>query len=195
MGCAPDAESWLIWKDPDAGKDWEQEERGTTEDEMVGWHHRHNGPGFGWTLGVGDGQGGLACCSSWGRKELDTTERLNWTELNWTDRWMEDLAKVLLSGKWAVLLGGDLGAESVGGIRHEKSWGAEKKDWEKEELSVSWVTSDTLPEDREILTFSSTLHCLFSPCPLHPSEKSLLNFIFYHISFFKKLKRSWFIIF
>ena len=77
----PDAKSWLIWKDPDAGKDWGQEEKGTTEDDMVGWHHWHNGHGFRWTLGVGEGQGGLACCSSWGRKELDTTERLNWTEL------------------------------------------------------------------------------------------------------------------
>ena len=76
----PDAKRWLIGKDPDAGKDWGQEEKGTTEDEMVGWHHLHNGHGFGWTLGVGDGQGGLACCSSWGRKESDTIERLNWTE-------------------------------------------------------------------------------------------------------------------
>ena len=79
---SPDAKSWLIWKDPDAGKDWGQEEKGTTEDEMVGWHHRLNGHGFGWTLGVGDGQGGLACCDSWGHKESDMTERLNWTELN-----------------------------------------------------------------------------------------------------------------
>ena len=78
----PDAKSWLIWKDPDAGNDWEQEENGTTEDEMIGWHHWLNGHGFGWTQGVGDGQGGLACCGSWGLKELDTTERLNWTELN-----------------------------------------------------------------------------------------------------------------
>ena len=77
----PDVESWLIWKAPDAGKDWGQEEKGTTEDEMVGWHHQHNGHGFGWTLGVGDGQGGLAYCGSWGRKELDRTEWLNWTEL------------------------------------------------------------------------------------------------------------------
>ena len=76
-----DAESWLIWKDPDAGKDWGQEEMGKTEDEMVGWHHRLNGHGFGWTPGVGDGQGGLACCSSWGHKESDTTEQLNWTEI------------------------------------------------------------------------------------------------------------------
>ena len=74
----PDAKSWLIWKDPDAGKDWGQEEKGKTEDEMVRWHHRHNGHRFGWTLGVGDGQGGLVCWDSWGRKELDMTEWLNW---------------------------------------------------------------------------------------------------------------------
>ena len=76
----PDEKRWLIWKDPDAGKDWEQEEKGMTEDEMIEWYHWHNGHGFGWTPGVGDGQGGLACCDSWGRKELDMTEQLNWTE-------------------------------------------------------------------------------------------------------------------
>ena len=75
----PDANSWLIWKDPDAGKDWGQE-KGMTEDEMVGWYHWLNGHGFGWTPAVGDGQGGLVCCSSWGCKESDTTEQLNWTE-------------------------------------------------------------------------------------------------------------------
>ena len=81
----PDAKSWLIGKDPDAGKDWGQEEKETTEDEMIGWHHQLNGHGFGWTLGVGDGQGGLVCCGSWGLKESDTTERLNWTKNNkWT---------------------------------------------------------------------------------------------------------------
>ena len=73
----PDVKSWLIWKEPDAGKDWGQEEKGTTEDEMVGWHHWHNGHGFGWSPRVGDGQGGLACCGSWGHKESDTTEQLN----------------------------------------------------------------------------------------------------------------------
>ena len=76
----PHTKSWLIGKDPDAGKDWGLEEKGTTEDEMVGWHHRLDGHGFGWTPGVGDGQGGPACCGSWDRKESDTTERLNWTE-------------------------------------------------------------------------------------------------------------------
>ena len=76
----PDAKSWLIGNDPDAGKDWGQEEKGTTEDEMVAWHHRLNGSGLGWTPGIGDGQGGLACYSSWGHKESDMTEQLNWTE-------------------------------------------------------------------------------------------------------------------
>ena len=79
----PDAKNWLIGKYPDAGKDWRQEEKGTTEDEMVGWHHWLNGHEFEPALGVGDGQGGVACCSPWGHKELDTIERLNWTELNW----------------------------------------------------------------------------------------------------------------
>ena len=67
----------------DAGRDWGQEEKGTTEDEMAGWHHWLDGRESEWTLGVGDGQGGLECCDSWGRKESDTTEQLNWTELNW----------------------------------------------------------------------------------------------------------------
>ena len=79
----PDAETWLICKDPDAGKDWGQEEKEITEDELVGWHHRHNGHGCGWTPGIGDGQGGLACCISWDHKELERTERLNWIELNY----------------------------------------------------------------------------------------------------------------
>ena len=77
----PHAKSWLIGKDSDAGKDWGEVEKGTmTEDEMVGWHLRLNGHGFGWTLGVGHGQGGMACCSSRGRKESDMTEQLNWTD-------------------------------------------------------------------------------------------------------------------
>ena len=74
----PDAKNWLIWKDPDAEKDWRQEEKGMTEDEMVGWYHRLNGHEFEQALGVSDGQGGLTCCSPWGCKESDTTEWLNW---------------------------------------------------------------------------------------------------------------------
>ena len=73
----PDMKSWFIRKDPNAGKDWRQEEKGTTEDEMVGWHHQLNGHEFEQALGVGDGQGSLACCSPWGHKESDMTERLN----------------------------------------------------------------------------------------------------------------------
>ena len=73
----PDAKSWLIGNDPDAGKDWGQEEKGATKDEMVGWHHRLNGHEFEETLGNSEGHGSLACCSLWGRKELDMTERLN----------------------------------------------------------------------------------------------------------------------
>ena len=80
----PDVKNWLIGKDPDAGKDWGQEEKGMTEDEIVGWHHRLDGHEFGQALGAGDGQGGLAGCSPWGGKELDMTERLNWAELTET---------------------------------------------------------------------------------------------------------------
>ena len=76
----PDAKSQLIWKDPEAGKDWKQEEKGAAEDEMVGWHHWLNGHEFEQTPGDSEGQGSLACCSPWGRKELDMTEWLNW---NW----------------------------------------------------------------------------------------------------------------
>jgi len=74
-----DVKNWLIGKDPDAGEDWSQEEKGTTEDEMVGWHHWLDGHELEQTLRVGDGQGSLACYGPWGCKELDTTERLNWT--------------------------------------------------------------------------------------------------------------------
>ena len=73
----PDAKNWLIGKDPDAGKDWRWEEKGTTENEMVGWHHWINGHEFEQALGDGEGQGSLACCRPWGHKELDTTEQLN----------------------------------------------------------------------------------------------------------------------
>ena len=78
----PHVKSQLIGKDPDAGKDWRWEEKGMTEEEMVGWHHQLNGHEFEQTPGVGDGQGGLACWSPWGCKESDTAERLNWPELN-----------------------------------------------------------------------------------------------------------------
>ena len=77
----PHVKSWLIGKDSDAGRDWGQEEKGTTENKMAGWHHWLDGRESEWTLGLGDGQGGLACWDSWGRKESDTTERLIWSDL------------------------------------------------------------------------------------------------------------------
>ena len=77
----PDAQNWLTGKDPDVGKDWRQEEKGTSGDEMVGWHHQHDEYEFKQALEVGDGQGSLVCCSPWSRKESDTTEKLNWTEI------------------------------------------------------------------------------------------------------------------
>ena len=95
----PDTKSWLIGKDPCAGKDWGQEEKGTTEDEMAGWHHRLKGHGFGWIPGVGDGQEGLAFCDSWGRKELDITEWLNWTELNTYTKSRRMVLKNLFAGQ------------------------------------------------------------------------------------------------
>ena len=78
----PHAKSWLIGKDSDPRRDWRQEEKGTGEDEMAGWHHWLYGRESEWTPGVGDGQRGLACCNSWGRKESDTTEWLNWTDIH-----------------------------------------------------------------------------------------------------------------
>ena len=77
---SPDVKNWIIWKDPDAGKDWGQEEKGMAEDEMVGWHHWLKGHEFDQVLGVGDGKGSLVFCSPWGCKESATTERLNWSD-------------------------------------------------------------------------------------------------------------------
>ena len=88
----PDVKSWLIWKDPDAGEDRGQEEKGTTEDEMVEWHHWLNGHGFGWTPGAGDGQGGLACYISWSHKESDMTD--------WTEHGIWDLSSLTRDWAW-----------------------------------------------------------------------------------------------
>ena len=78
----PDMKNWFTGKDPDAGKDWRQEEKGKIEDETIGWHHWLDGHEFEQAPGVGDGQGSLMCCSPWGHKELYTTEWLHWTEKN-----------------------------------------------------------------------------------------------------------------
>ena len=84
----PNVKNWVTGKDPDVGKDWRWEKKGTTEDEMVGWHHQSDGHEFEQAPGVGDGQGSLACCSPWGCKELDTTERLKWTDLTFYYCWI-----------------------------------------------------------------------------------------------------------
>ena len=95
----PDMKSQLIGKDPDTGKDWGQEEKGVTEDEMVEWHHWLNGHEFEQTPGNSEGQGSLACCSSWGCKESDMTEQLNWTdEVNLLDIWL-----ILCFSAWKAL--------------------------------------------------------------------------------------------
>ena len=90
----PHAKGWLIGKDSDAGRDWGQEEKGTTEDEIAGWHHGLDGRESDWTQGAGDGQRGLACCNSWSRKESDTTERPNWTEPYILSCWETSITKV-----------------------------------------------------------------------------------------------------
>ena len=106
----PDAKSWLIGKDSDAGKDWRREEKGMTEDEMAGWHHWLDGYEFEWTLGVGDGQEGLVCCGSWGHQESDTTEQLNWRTDEtgkyfkyFLDSYMPNFFKVAIFSSYQIL--------------------------------------------------------------------------------------------
>ena len=101
----PDAKNWLIGKDPDAGKDWRQEKKGTTKDEMVEWHHWLDGHEFEQAPGIGDGQGSLACCSPWGRKELDTTERLNWGSQNIVfQSYLDEIFTSLFPSEWLLLI-------------------------------------------------------------------------------------------
>ena len=94
----PHAKSWLIGKDSDAGRDWGQEEKGITENEMAGWHHWLDGHESEWTPGVGDGQGDLACCDSSGCKESDTTERLIWSDLRFVTVFLSWSNHLLISG-------------------------------------------------------------------------------------------------
>ena len=115
----PDAKNWLVWKDPDAGKDWRWEEKGITEDKMVGWHHQLNGYEFEYTPRVGDGQGGLACCSSWGCKELDMTEWLS-RLIDWLTDADNSLEKSLMLEKIE---------DRRRGIRRWDDWMASRMQW------------------------------------------------------------------
>ena len=139
--------NWLIRKDPDAGRDWGQEEKGMAETEMAGWHHWLNGRESEWTPGVGDGQGGLACCDSWGHKESDINERLNWTELNWYGQLIYDKEIQPIHSKgdqsWVFFGRNDAKAETpVLWPLHAKSWVIGKdseagRDWEQEEKGTT----------------------------------------------------------
>ena len=135
----------------DAGRDWGQEKKGTTEDEMAGWHHWLDGRESEWTPGVGDGQGGLVCCDSWGPKELDTTDRLNWTELI-----RQDTIKVLdeNTGKTfsdinctTVFLGWSLKAIEIKGKINK--WSLVKLNIEKKIIKKKW--KDNLWNGRKYL--------------------------------------------
>ena len=116
----PHAKSWLIGKDSDAGRDWGQEEKGTTEDEMAGWHSWLDGREFEWTLGHGDGQGGLACCDSWGCKELDTTEQLIWSERLNLEKAMAPHSSTLA---WKIPWTEEHGRlQSMGSLKVRRNW-------------------------------------------------------------------------
>ena len=119
-----DAKSWLIWKDPNARKDWGQKEKGTPEHEMLGWHHRLNGHGFGQTLAVSDGQGSLVCCGSWGRKESDMTDQLNWTE---AERMV--LPNKCHTQNWGLFHSADQASSSRGHIHAEKRRPCHSESW------------------------------------------------------------------
>ena len=162
--------SWLIGKDSDAGRDWGPEEKGTTEDEMDGWHHWLDGRESEWTPGVGGGQGGLECCNSWGHKESDTTERLIWSDLS-----------VLFIGSQRV--------------RH--AWATEKKFLLISDIECFFIYllstcisplrniySDLLPifklELNDLFLFASNCISLLSILDIHPLSDELFANIFSH---------------
>ena len=150
-----DAKSWLIGKDPDAGKDWRQEKKEITEDEMVGWHDWLDGHGFGWTQGFGDGHEDLVCCGSWGCKESDMTERLNWTGykeksicISWLKNKNNDVCSLFLAVPHTEcgILGLRLGIEPT--IAALDMWSLKH-----------WITGQVL-----IMIFSSSLSCFVCLC-------------------------------
>ena len=118
----PDVKSWFIWKDPDAGKDWRHEEKGMTEDEMVGWHHWLSGHEFEWTPGVVDGQGVLVCCSPWGHKDSDMAEWLNWTEVSVDTLFADCLSLWTSSDLKKFCMYGNVGALALAGRHTPRIW-------------------------------------------------------------------------
>ena len=124
----PDAKNWLTGKDPDAGQDGGQEEKGTTEDEMVGWHHWLDGHGFGQAPGVSDGWRSLACSSLCGGKELDTAEQLNWTELNTHAHTQpENCRHFVAPGMWKVVQKNKENFSGSQGILQKKNWNKKQR--------------------------------------------------------------------
>ena len=127
----PSVKSWLIWKDPDAGQDGRQEEKGTTENEMVGWHHWLYGHEFEQAPGV-DGLGSLVCCSPWGHKELDTTEWLNWTEATYSSSIQDLLGKFSI---WTHFLETAPFSEN-GSVLRAKRESEPRRDGQRQNLSI-----------------------------------------------------------
>ena len=128
--------SWLIGKDSDAGRDWGQEEKGTIEDEMAGWHHWLDGHESEWTPGVGDGLEGLVCCNSWGHKESDMTEGLNWTELS-------IMKKIKCETWWRRVASGEQKAWSGWGKRQSFEGQGEYSFRQRYQLSTKTLRKET----------------------------------------------------
>ena len=154
----PHAKSWLIGKDPDSGRDWGQEEKGMTEDELAGWHYRLGAHEFVWTARVGDGQGGLVCCcDSWGRGESDTTEWLNWTELNWI-LWTSSPDKVKKVKRKVTRLGEDTWIHATNTVNRPLS-NHSKKDHQSNRGNKKGARylNGLLKEDIQIVNKNSTV--------------------------------------
>ena len=147
----PHAKSWLIGKDFEAGRDWGQEEKGMTEDEMAGWHHWLDGRESQWTPGVGDGQGALACCDSWGRKESDTTKRLNWTELNWKS-YLEQPCWFYFSRSFLLILLNSILIKYLPSPLHSST-----PNWQKQRDMHQRVSGPLCPHSQETLVQDTTM--------------------------------------
>ena len=154
----PHVKSWLMGKDPDAGRDWGQEEKGMTEDKMAGWHHWLDAHEFGWTPGAGDVQEGLACCNSWGCKESDTTEWLNWTETV-----VEVMKTMVISFKRSHASTATLSAPSPAAVQHQSTPLPETPGHSQASLGQSFVGSLLLFPGSWCIRFCLCLQWLYFP--------------------------------